>query len=65
MSRMFEGSFKGVSVIFKGVSRKFKGCFKEVLRMFHASFKNRKFQWCFKKVSGVFQGRLRGVLRKL
>ena len=49
---------------YNGVSRKFKGCFKEVLRMFHASFKNMKFQGCFKKVSGVFQGRLKSVLSK-
>ena len=50
---------------FNGVSRKFQGCFDEVLRMFHASFKEKKFEWRFKKVSGVFQGSLKGVLREL
>ena len=45
---VFQGSLKGVSM-------KFKACFNEVLRMFHASFKDRKFQGCFKKVSGIFQ----------
>ena len=52
---------------YNGVSRKFKGGFNEILRMFqlfHASFKKRKFQGCFKKVSGVFQGRLKGILRE-
>ena len=34
----------------KGVSSKGNGCFKEVSRMFHASFMDRKFQGCFKKV---------------
>ena len=49
---------------YNGVLRKFTGCFNEVLKMFYASFKDRKFQRCLKKVSGVFQGRLKGVLRK-
>ena len=39
VSRVFQGSFEGVS-------RKFQGCFKEVSRVFQGSFKgvSRKFQ---------------------
>ena len=51
VSRMFQGSFKGVF-------RKFQECFHEVSRLFHGSFKSvsRKFQERFKEVSGKFQG---------
>ena len=40
----------------KGVSMKYKGCFMQVSRI-------GRFQGCLNKVSGVFQGRLKGVLR--
>ena len=51
VSRVFHGSFKGVS-------RKIQGCFMEVSRVFQGSFKgvSRKFQGCFTEVSRVFQG---------
>ena len=39
VSRMFQGSFKGVLRSFKDVSRKFQGCFMEVLRVFTENFK--------------------------
>ena len=50
VSRVFQGSFKGVS-------GKFQGCFKEVPRVFQGGFKGvlRKFQGYFKEVSRVFQ----------
>ena len=53
-SRVFQGSFKGVS-------RMFQGCFKKVLRVFHENFKgvSRKFQGCFKEVPR------KGVSRKV
>ena len=59
---MFHEGFKEVEVSrvfqesFKGVKMKFKGCFKEVSRVFQGSFKDvsRKFQGCFKEVSRVF-----------
>ena len=42
VSRVFQGSFKGLS-------KKFQGCFEEVLRVFEGSFKgvSRKSQGCF------------------
>ena len=43
VSRKFQGCFKQVSRVFqgslKGVSRKFQGCFKEVSRVFQGSLK--------------------------
>ena len=50
VSRVFHGSFKGVS-------RKIQGCFKEVSRVFQGRVKgvSRKCQGCFKKVSMVFK----------
>ena len=49
VSRVFQGSFKGVS-------RKFQWCFKEVSKVFQESFRgvSRKFQGCFDGVSGKF-----------
>ena len=59
VSRVFQGSFKGVS-------RKFQGCFTEASRVFHGSFKcvSRKFQGSFTEVSRVLQGSFKGVSRK-
>ena len=56
VSRVFQGSFEGVS-------RKFPGSFKEVSRVLQGSFKgvSRKFQGCFKEVSRTFHVSFKGV----
>ena len=65
LSKMFWGSYKGVSGMsiwsFNGVSRKFKGCLK-----FEESFQDisRKFWGCLQKISREFQWSFKGVSRK-
>ena len=58
VSRVFQGSFKGVL-------RKFQGCFKEVSRVLQGSFKGvlRRFQGCSKEISRVFQGSFKEASR--
>ena len=48
VSRVFQGSFKGVP-------RKFQGCFKEVSRVFQGSLKgvSGKFKGCFKHIKSL------------
>ena len=63
---LFLKSFNVVSRQFKGYL-KFNGSFKEVLRVFHGSFKgvSRKFNECFKEDSRVFQGSFRGCFKRV
>ena len=62
VSRVFQGSFKVLSVFmenFKVVSKKCKWCFEEDSRVFQGSF--REIPWSFQKSSMGVKERLKGI----
>ena len=69
-AKKFQGCFEEVSRVFrgsfKGVSRKFQRCSKKVSSVFQESFKgdSRKFHESFKELSRVFQGTFKDFSRK-